>query len=502
MTVVGAPGTAFAFAPEDLKPAADRELADGVNLFVIHTSAHQPLTKQGPGVTVGFAGQWFTRHETWAEQAAPWVRYLARSSYLLQQGHFVADVIYYYGHDSNITAMYAKRLPPIPEGYAFDFASPDALTKLSVQDGLLVTASGMRYRVLALDPRARVMSLDVLQQIAKLVAAGATVLGERPAATPSLADSATDFKSLADAVWGSPGLQDHSYGKGRIISGKSLAGAVADLGMDPDFSYSKTAPDSTVWFVHRRLVDGDLYFVNNRTDRAEQLVARFRVSGMSPEFWHADSGVVEAATYRQEGDHTEVPLTLDPHDAVFVVFRNRSEQRERHVMETTREQLATLSESWEVHFQPGRGAPAQAAFTALRSWSANPDPGIKFFSGTADYEMSLKAPKAWFAKAQGLQIDLGTVKNLAAVFVNGKSAGILWKPPFRVDVTDLLRPGVNRLNVRVTNLWPNRLIGDKQANARPIAFTTFNPYSAESPLLDSGLLGPVSILRAATRGSQ
>jgi len=501
MTVVGVPGAAFAFAPEDLKPTADRELADGVNLFVIHTSAHQPLSKQGPGVTVGFAGQWFTRQETWAEQAAPWVRYLARSSYLLQQGRFVADVVYYYGQDSNITAMYAKRLPPVPEGYAFDFTSPDALTKLSVQDGFLITASGMRYRILALDPRARVMSLDVLQQIAKLVAAGATVVGERPEATPSRADSVTDFKSLADSVWGSPGLEVHHYGKGRIVSGRSLADAIANLGMEPDFSYPKTAPDTTVWFVHRRLADGDLYFVNNRTDRAERLIARFRVSGKAPELWHADSGVVEAASYQQEGDHTKVPLTLDPHDAVFVVFRKRTQQRERDVADFTREQLATLNGSWVVHFEPGGGGPQETTFTTLQSWSTNPDPGIKYFSGTADYEMSLKAPKSWFAKAQSLQIDLGAVKNLAEVLVNGKSAGILWKSPFRVDVTDLLRPGVNRLNVRVTNLWPNRLIGDKQALVTPIAFTTFNPYSADSPLLDSGLLGPVSIMRVITGGS-
>src|SRR5262249_33799150 len=151
MTALGLPGNAYAFAPENLKSTADRELADGLNRFVIHTSAHQPLTDSGPGLTLGPFGQWFTRQETWAEEAGPWVSYLARSSYLLQQGHFVADLIYYYGQDSNITALYGSRMPPVPAGYSFDFASAHALTQLSVQDGMLVTSSGMRYRLLALD---------------------------------------------------------------------------------------------------------------------------------------------------------------------------------------------------------------------------------------------------------------------------------------------------------------------------------------------------------------
>src|SRR5262249_15922033 len=155
MSAFGSAGTAFAFAPETLKPTADRELADGVNLFVIHTSAHQPLPEKPPGVTLGPFGQWFTRNETWAEEAGPWVKYLARSSYLLQEGNCVADVVYYYGQDSNITALFGGHLPPIPEGYAFDFASANSLTQLVERDGNLFTKSGTRYRILALDPRAR-----------------------------------------------------------------------------------------------------------------------------------------------------------------------------------------------------------------------------------------------------------------------------------------------------------------------------------------------------------
>jgi hypothetical protein len=497
MTALGEPGIAYAFAPENLKPTADRELADGLNRFVIHTSVHQPLNQSGSGFTLGPFGQWFTRDETWAEQAAPWITYLARSSYLLQQGQFVADVVYYYGQDSNITALFAQHLPPIPEGYAFDFASSSAVTKLSVRDGSLVTPSGMRYRVLVLDPRARLMSLDVLKQIAQLVVAGATVVGDKPQDTPSLADDAREFHALAATVWGSEDSRDHRYGRGRVLSGRSLADCLVELKIAPDFSYPKPTADSSVWFVHRRLADGDLYYVNNRRDRAEQIEARFRTSGTAPELWHADTGVIEPASYRIQGDDTIVPLQLDPHDAVFVVFRKASLQRERQIPRPIRQPVAHVTGPWRLYFQPHRGAPDLVTLTALTSWSTNSDPGIRYFSGTARYETHLKVPASWLTKGYRTEIDLGVVRNVAEVILNGKSLGILWKSPFRVEITKLLRSGDNLLTVRVTNLWPNRLIGDKQPNAQPITFTTFNPYSADSPLLDSGLLGPVSVVRVS-----
>src|SRR5207249_4824607 len=120
-------GNTFAFSPETLKPYADRELAMGLNRFVIHTSVHQPDERLGPGATLGPFGQWFTRHETWAQQAKPWVTYLARSDYLLQQGRFVADIAYLYGEDNNITNLFGGAPPPIPVGYNFDYVNADAL---------------------------------------------------------------------------------------------------------------------------------------------------------------------------------------------------------------------------------------------------------------------------------------------------------------------------------------------------------------------------------------
>jgi alpha-L-rhamnosidase len=494
MTALGLPHGAYAFSPDTLKPTADRELADGLNLFVVHTSVHQPLVDQPPGLTLGPFGQWFSRHDTWAEQATPWVTYLSRSSYLLQQGHFVADIVYYYGQDSNITALFANHLPAIPEGYAFDFASAHALTQLSVLNGDLVTASGMRYRLLALDPRARVMSLDVLRTIAGLVEAGATVVGEKPLRTPSYADNAEEFRDLSDSVWG-PKPGRHAFGKGWVLNGRPLTDLVSDIKLEPDFSYGKPETDAAVWFVHRRLEDSDLYFVNNRQPRNERIEARFRVRGRVPEVWHADTGIIERVSYRQQSGRTMVTLKLDPYDAVFVVFRDSTRVLERNIAQFVREPVGTMTGPWDVSFQSGRGAPNHVAFTDLSSWTKNRNPGIRYFSGTASYTASLKAPESWFNHGQHIEIDLGEVRNLAEVDVGGRPAGIAWKWPFRLDLTDLLKPGINAITVRVTNLWPNRLIGDKQQNATPIAFTTFDPYRADSPLLESGLLGPITILR-------
>jgi hypothetical protein len=489
----------FGYDPESLKPVIDRELADGINYIILHTSVHQPLDDPGPGFTLGPYGQWFTRHETWAEQAGPWIRYLSRSAFLLQQGHFVADVLYFYGQDSNITALYGKQLPPVPQGYAFDFASAHALTTLSVpEDGSLAAAGGTRYRLLALDPRTRRMSLDVLRQIAQLVNAGAFLVGDKPQETPSLADDEAEFHALADSVWGSGESGARSYGRGHVVAGRSLQNAMQDLGMQPDFSYSQKNADTTVWFVHRQLRDGDLYFIDNRQNRNERIDASFRINGRVPELWYADTGEVRPASYRMESGRTILPLNLGPHEAVFVVFRRTTQVRSAAIPEPSSEVVATLDGTWDIRFPSNRGAPAHAVFNELRSWTDSSDTGIRYFSGTATYEKTLSIPQAWLRDHSRVQLDLGQVKNLARVWVNGRCVGILWKAPFRIDITAGLQPGTNRIELQITNLWPNRLIGDQQPGAHPIAFTTYEPFTAASPLLPSGLLGPVQVVRTSS----
>jgi hypothetical protein len=492
---------AWAWSPATLKPTADKEMAMGLNRFVIHTSVHQPLLDKKPALALGPFGQWFTRNETWAEQATPWVRYLARSCFLLQQGRFAADIAYFYGEDSNLTALFNKNGPEIPAGYNFDYFNADALIhKLSVTDGQLATESGMRYKVLALDPHSQQMSLPVLRKIRDLVQSGAFVAGLKPRDTPSLSDDPTEFQSIVDELWGS-GTGEHSYGKGKVYGGQKLAGVMSAIQAVPDFEYTKPQSDTEVLFVHRKLSDGDLYYLDNRQDRNEDLDATFRISGKEAELWHSDTGVMEPAAFRITDGRTTMPLHLDPWGTVFVVFRKPAKTSSQTLPKIADSSVATVDGPWDLTFQADRGAPAKITLDKLASWSDSADEGVKYFSGTGTYTKTIQAASDWFKRGSHLSLDLGEVKNLAEISVNGKPLGILWKTPYRVDVTKVLKPGANTVEIKVTNPWVNRIIGDRQPNVtKTYTFTSPKFYKADSKLAQSGLLGPVQIIRSTAAG--
>lgn len=498
---------AWAWSPATLKPTADKEMAMGLNRFVIHTSVHQPLLDRKPGLSLGPFGQWFTRNETWAELAKPWITYLTRSSYLLQQGRFFADIAYFYGEDSNLTALFANKSPDVPPGYNFDYINADSLIHLlSVKDGELSAPSGMKYRVLALDPYSKHMSLPVLRKIRDLVQSGAVVAGAKPTDTPSLEDDAQEFQRLAGQLWGADG-KGASVGKGRVYGDQDLASVLAGLHLPPDFEYTKPEPDTNLLFVHRRTADGDLYFVDNRNDRNESLDATFRVQGKAAELWHPDTGKIEPASYKSADGRTTVPLRLEPWGTVFVVFRQAAKSPSRTLTEVAESAVGSVEGPWKVSFQPDRGAPPKVTMEKLSDWSESSEQGVKYFSGTATYEKSVDAPGDWFTPGSRIWIDLGEVKNLAEVAVNGKPLGLVWKKPYRVDATEALKPGANTLQVKVTNGWANRIIGDRQPNVeKEYTFTSPKFYKADSPLWPSGLLGPVKIVRttqsSSARGSR
>jgi hypothetical protein len=491
-------GSAWAWSPELLKPTADMELANGLNRFVIHTSVHQPVNDKIPGLGLGPFGQWFTRHETWAEQASPWLTYLARSSYMLQQGKFISDILYFYGEDNNITALFGNELPEIPNGYNYDFVNSDALLNLlAVTKGKITTLSGMSYSLLVLDANSSQMSLPVLKKIRDLVNEGAIVLGGKPVGTPSLTDDPSEFRAIADQLWMNE-KGENMVGKGKIFSGKTITEVLGVLNIVPDFAYTKPQDNTNLLFVHRQSGGADFYWVNNRNTRVEDLAATFRISGHEAEIWHPETGKIEKAAYSIENGLTRVPLHLEASDAVFVVFRNAAEVTSKSIAQASVENLTIVEGPWMVSFQDKRGAPSEAAFETLTPWNENSNDGIKYFSGTGSYSKTINAPQEWFVKGTEIWIDLGNVKNLAEVLVNGKSMGTIWKTPFRVNLTSSLKEGENKLEVKVTNLWVNRLIGDAQPGTKEkITYTTMPFYRAESPLMTSGLLGPVNIYRTS-----
>ena len=488
-------GSDWAWSPERLKPIADHIMACGLNRFVIHTSVHQPLMNKAPGMSLGPFGQWFTRNETWAEQATAWTSYLARSCYMLQQGKYVADIAWYYGEDNNITTLFGRmNLPEIPEGYSYDFINSDALVNwLSVEDGHFVTPTGMNYKVLVLDKNSRYMTLAVLKKIKTMVEAGAIVTGVKPVMTPSLSDDPAEFNAILNELWVNY-EGENQVGKGKVYAGISLEDVLTRQGIAPDLSYTKPNADSKLFFVHRKVGDIDIYWVNNRNDQATKMDVTFRVAGKKPKVWHPETGLTEEVSFDISNEQTKVPLHLEPNDAVFVVFGEKASSNSVTIAEPVESKLATINGPWAVNFQSERGAPTQIAFDSLSAWNENSDPGIRYFSGTASYKKRIEAPETWFTEGGEIWINLGEVKNLAEVIVNGESMGIVWKKPFKVNITKALKQGTNNLEIQVTNLWVNRLIGDQQPDAKEKITFVSNPfYRADSPLLPSGLLGPIQL---------
>ncbi len=501
-------GPAWSFSPNSLKKVADLEFALGVNRFEIHESTHQPVADMAPGLTLGPYGLWFNRNQTWADDAKPWVSYLARCSYLLQQGHFYADVAYFYGQEGPLTAVFGWNEPEDkPEGYGFDYVNSDViLHELSFRNGRLVTPGGTSYRILYLGGESQRMTLAVLRRLSELVEQGAVLVGNEPTGSPSLADNEAEFHQLAGQLWGKetvPAGSFHPFGKGRVYSGITPDQALTALGVPKDFGYTKPEADTTLMFLHRKLAGGDIYYVDNRQDRAESVDATFHVAGKTPELWDAATGSARPVSYSIAGGLTTLPLHLDPYGTVFVVFREPAAKTSLELLQPRVTPLtdldAVLNSDWIVGFEPGRGAPETMTFDRLTSWSENASAGVKYFSGTATYSKTIEIPAADFKPGAHLWLDLGDVEDVAEVAVNGKYWGIVWKTPFKVDVTNALQPGSNQLVIEVTNLWVNRLIGDQQPwSVKKYTFTDFRPYKADSPLLPSGLLGPVRLVSVAS----
>lgn len=473
----------YSYSPENLKAVADLELSCGINRFVIHESAHQPSDEYVPGFSLGGIGQWFNRHDTWAEQAGVWVDYMSRSCFMLQAGVNVADILVYYGEEANVTSLYGGRQPQLPFGYSFDYLNPDALLNCieAGRNGSIVSmAGGTSYRILWLERNCSRMSVEVLRKLASLASKGVTIVGPRPTGTMGLQDDRVEFDRLVSEIW--------DKGRTNVFEDTSIDNALAASGLAPDI---KSGTSELIRFLHRTMGDNEIFWINKPSDKAVKAEFSFRVSGLKPQIWHPDNGLIEDASYRSDGDRTIVEVPMVENDAVFVVFNGKAESSSFRVPELKENTLASLDGPWSVKFQEGRGAPESASFATLQSYTESKDQGIKYFSGAADYSI-----KASVAGSEGkIILDLGEVGNLAEVYVNGEYCGTAWKHPFRVDITSAVREGENDIRIKVVNLWVNRLIGDEQPDCTTrYTFTDARHYKADSPLLPSGLMGPVRIV--------
>ncbi len=542
--------------PFTLKRLVDRAFAEGLNRVTYHVFAHAPVEDGFPGRTY-HAGVDLNPQVSWWSKAGPFMDYLARCSHMLQQGLYVADVAYYYGDQApNFWPLYHNvpdkpRIEGLGSGYEYDVVNSDViLNRMSVKDGRIVLPDGMSYRMLVLPDR-KDMPLEVLMKLESLVAEGATLLGPKPSEVPGLTDYAERTKKLrelATSMWGDGG-EVNPYGKGTVVSGYSPEQWLKREGVAPDFAPEDAALASSFDFIHRETATSHIYFIHNKTASPLQATCNFRVKNAAPQLWDpTDGSMKDQYVFQQLGDITGLPISPAPGGSTFVVFTKGSSRPALRTLSTGNSLDSELPEqaviqvsgqsavlecwqngtytaqsdqgkafqmvvediplpqeltgTWKVEFDPAWGAPAQVDFSKLISWTEHEDPGIRYYSGKATYRKSFTLPSGGISSGQKVYLDLGQVGEIGEVFINGKSAGILWKPPFRTDITAHLVEGENELTVEVVNLWVNRLTGDKQlpaaerftrSNIQADGGTWLANYSEwkEEP---AGLFGPVRIL--------
>jgi hypothetical protein len=483
--------------PFSMKPAADQAFCDGVNRICFHNFSHSPSLTAKPGY-VYLPGTHYEPGITWWEQTPAFNTYLGRCSALLQKGKFVADAIFYKGDNIGRGEPMKKMSATLGEGYDHDNCNEEVLlARMNARDGRLVLPDGMSYRVLVL-PDNQPITLAALKKVASLIESGATVVGPPPtglAGLPLTTDDQAKFNALVARLW--------DGGPGSLGSGLSARQVLQDAGVPPDFEQRGLSAAGTLDWIHRKAGETDLYFVASRWQPVEKVECAFRVSGRQPELWDPVTGRMrDAVAFHQENGRTFVPLEFDPCGSAFVIFRKPIATNTAGAAATNYrhpETQFTLSGAWDVSFDPKWGGPAKVVFEHLVDWTTRSEPGIKFYSGSAVYRKEFNLA-ALPANDTRLLLDLGAVHEVAFVRLNGRDLGVVWTKPARVDITDAVKTLGNELEVTVVNLWPNRLIGD-EALPKELRLTETNmrKFGAGSPLLPSGLIGPVSVLSVETQ---
>jgi hypothetical protein len=481
--------------PNDLILSANIAFCEGINSFTIHGSATSGAIDGKPGKAFA-AGTHFNHNITWWKMAAePFLLYLNRCQFMLQQGLFVADVLYYNGDEVPCYVPPKNIDPSLGFGYDYDVCNTDVLlNRLSVKNGLILLPDGMTYRMLVL-PERPVLSLAALQKIDELVSAGATILGPKPVRTNSLTgypQSEKQLKKIAEKLW----IQK-KFGKGRVISDLTIREVLMQDGIVPDFSFQADNDNTLFDYIHKKIGEKDIYFIINRRDTTVHADFKFRVRGKQPEIWNAKNGEMYQAGKFNEDDHTTtVPLELTPCGSLFIVFSKQEPKviiphRTNNYLKF--KPLLKLEGSWDVSFDTTRSGPGSLLFDSLMSWTARPESNVKYFSGEASYKKTFDLPANPIINKR-ICLNLGNVKNVAEVWLNGINLGVVWCEPYQVDITDAVKLAGNNLEIKVVNLWNNRLIGDARLPDEHRITKTNIGINPNADLLDSGLLGPVTVL--------
>ena len=491
--------------PWNMKDIGDEAFCHGLTRYVLCFWVHQPRLDAKPGYQWAHTGTHFDPNITWWDMGQGWLTYIARCQHMLRQGLFVADFAYFRGED--IPGFIAPRNlqePIRPAGFDYDALNADVLlNRAAAKDGRLVLPDGMSYRYLVLPHDSPwTVSPAVLRKIKELAEGGVTVIGPEPARAPGLTnypECDEEVKKLAAALWGpeAPASGKRKAGSGRVIWGMTLGDVVQMDGLAPDVEFRDAGPQARFDWIHRRSGDSEIYFLSNQAAVPAAAEVVFHVSGKQPELWDAVTGQIrDLPDWREEDGRAAVPLTFAPRQSYFVVFRKKARTGGSKDAKNFPElkPVAQIAGPWELSFDPEWGGPESVVFEKLDDWSKRPEPGIRYYSGTATYRKTFDLPQAVGNSPRPIYLELGQVKNLATVRLNDEDLGVVWTAPWRVEITDAVKPTGNRLEIDVVNLWPNRLIGDAALlPEKPLTKTNVTTFKKDSPLLPSGLLGPVSL---------
>lgn len=466
----------------DYKHNANMNLAEGITHFVFHTFTHNPQQPwMPPGTSFGGRGIGapFVRGQTWWKHMKEFTDYFARCQTMLEAGVPVVDVLWYLGDECEGRP---DHYAPFPAGYKYDLCNPDAfLTRISVKGGKWCTPEGIEYGILWIPESTRMLP-ETMEHLIKGIEKGGVAamarLPDEPATRKGGVKGAERFRRAREKL------------SNRLYVGKAIGDVLRSEKIAPD-----VRGEGIIW-NHRRSGGDDWYFVApaNAGEGFEGEV-KFRAKGAA-EIWHPENGLIDSGRVATAMP-ARIHLSLAPAQSCFVVFRNTGTTGILPVADETNRVPPTgitgiLPVTWRVTFPEGWGMPTNMTVQALKPWK---DLGstleAKAFSGTATYETEIDLTSV--TPGSRLVLDLGRVESIAKVALNGKPFPAVWAEPYRIDVTDAVKPGMNHLKIEVTDTWFNRMAYDNGIPEPKRRTWAFRRPRETAPLHDSGLLGPVKI---------
>jgi len=526
--------------PFDVKYLIDYNFAKGVNHLVFHTFSHTPQINVFPGSSFGGSiGFPFVRQQTWWKYMPDWIDYLSRDQYMLQQGKYVADVLWYLGDHFERPPF---DLNNFPKGYRYDYLNPEILqTKLSAKEGRIMAKDAGVYRIILLKD-SKEMVLETAQKLKELVMAGAVIVGDKPLDSPSLMDDTKDLKvlkTISDELWGTSNSGSKNVGKGKVYWGQTIEQVLKAEAIQPDVIIPEGLD---IHWIHRKTEDADIYFVASKIDKPIDVSLSFRIENAFPQLWDAFTGKQQdAKVWKKEMGRTNVAISFDASGSVIVVFPKGNQQpyctkvdfenqtilsaekgwyrihdkanlpiisisdngilasksgdyllHQANEIKKTQVVVTetSIQNNWKVTFEKGWDTPESIQLSNLESLTNNSNEAVKHYSGTVTYAKDFNLEIV----AENIKIDLGEVANIAELWCNGQKVGTRWAPPFTFDISKYAKKGDNKLEVKVTNTWRNQLIYDNSRSKEDKKTWTTNPPKDNETKLDSaGLIGPVTI---------